>query len=88
MKLYILLLLEIESLSLIIYAKFQIFYCTHYIDYIISSEGIIRPKNPNRLCINNRDDDYTFYFNDIKHNLEKPLCLQFVNFHHRIFNYL
>ena len=85
MKLYILLLLEIESLSLIIYAKFQIFYCTHYIDYIISSEGIIRPINPNTLCRLNRDDNYTFYFNDIKHNLEKPLCLQFVNFHN--YNY-
>ena len=83
MILVIFFLLYVKSFSLIIYAKYQFFYVYHYIDCIISSEGIIKPINPSPTCSLEREGgkDYIFYFKTIQHNLEKSLCLQFVNFH-------
>ena len=74
MIIYILFILEIKALSLIIYAKYQIAYVDDYIDYIISSEGIIQLLNQTKKLHS------TYYFKDVKHDLIKSLCIQIINY--------
>ncbi len=74
MIIYILFILEIKALSLIIYAKYQITNVDNYLDCIISSEGIIQPLNPSKIIYS------TYYFEDIKHDLTKSLCIQIINY--------
>jgi hypothetical protein len=64
---------------LTIYAKFAFFSVDDYIDYISSSEGIFYPVNPTDTYLHGHLENYTFYFNDIKHDLEKELCIQLIN---------
>ena len=64
---------------LTIYSKFAFFYVDDYIEYISSSEGIFYPKNPTYKYFHEHLENYIFYFNDIKHDLEKELCIQLVN---------
>jgi hypothetical protein len=47
-----------------------------YPDYITSSEGRIEPINPFK---EGRNTNYIFYFNIIKHNIAKELCIKWVN---------
>ena len=79
LKVIIYILLYINAFSLIIYFKCQLFYVDDYIDNISSSEGIFTPKNPSHTYISDRNVDYTFKFDEIKHNLKKPLCLEIIN---------
>ena len=81
MRLLILSIISVKLFSMIIYFQCQIFGVDDYIDYIISSEGIFYPKNPSKMYLSQRKEglSYTFYFEDIKHKLEKPLCMEFIN---------
>ena len=75
LQLFVFSLLYNKTFSIIVYFKFQIFNVDDYIDNIISSEGTFTPTNP----IKYYNLDHTFNFNEIKHNLKKPLCIQLVN---------
>ena len=68
-----------NSFSLIVYFKFQISCADDYLDSIISSEGIVEPINPAHTFHSERDYHYIYYFNDIKHNLEKEICVQLID---------
>ena len=73
-KLFIFIILFLKGCPLIIYFKCNLFYVDDYIDYIISSEGNIEPKNPSHTLLSQKSsEDYTFNFDLIKHNLDKPL---------------
>ena len=49
-----------------------------YPDYITSSEGSIEPNNPFK-DLKPDNTKYIFYFNIIKHNIAKELCIKWVN---------
>ena len=67
-------------LSLTMYFKIKINCGNDYPDYINSTEGLIKPNNPSYLWNGDRGyDNYTFDFNVIKHNIETPLCIEWVN---------
>jgi len=75
-QIYILKLLIKEIFSIYAYFYFQIIHATDIPKYIISSEGIIYPKNPNEVCYKNgRGIHYIYNFEKIKHNLEKKICI-------------
>ena len=75
-QLYILKLLIKEIFSIYAYFYFQLIHATDIPKYIISSEGIIYPKNPNEVCYKNgRNIHYVYNFENIKHNLEKKICI-------------
>ena len=77
-----LLLLVNNSFLLIAYFKIEIFCANDYPKYINSSEGNYTPINPNELLHDKRegDFDYIFKFNEIKHNIEKSLCIKLVGY--------
>ena len=77
MKFLVFWLMYFKVSLLIVYAKYQIFYTDDRIDYIMSSEGIIKTLNPRYTGYD--APSYTFLFHDILHNFQKPLCLQFIN---------
>ena len=68
-----------QYLSQIFYLKCEFNCGNDYPDYITSSEGKYRPLNPNYLSNGKRGYYYIFKFDIIKHNLKKPLCIQYVN---------
>ena len=79
-KLYILKLLVKEISSIYAYFYFQILQTTDIPKYIISSEGIIYPKAPNEICYKNgRYIHYIYNFENIKHNLEKKICMYMIS---------
>ena len=65
--------------SLFAYFKYEISCANDYVDYVISSEGIIPPINPNPISHKYRDYYYTYKFSYIIHDTEKPICIQLVN---------
>ena len=81
MKFLVFWLMYFKVSLLIVYAKYQIFYTDDRIDYIMSSEGIIKTLNPRTTAA--KDPSYTFSFHDILHNFQKPLCLQFINYYQK-----
>jgi len=74
----VLLFLYHNSYSLIAYLNIEIFCANDYPTSIISSEGNYPPKNPCTLLFTQRDGglDYVFEFDEIKHNIEKSLCIK------------
>ena len=74
-----LLLLVNNSFLLIAYFKIEIFCANDYPTSIISSEGNYPTLNPQEKFHLERegDFDYIFIFNEIKHNIENPLCIKF-----------
>ena len=67
-------------LSLTMYFKIKINCGNDYPVYINSTEGLIKPNNPSYLhCVDRGYDNYIFDFNVIKHNIETPLCIEWVN---------
>lgn len=76
---FILIFLIKNILSTFIYFDCKINCANDYPDYIISSEGIIQPKNPYPISHRYRDYHYVYNFEKVKHNLEKPICVQLVN---------
>ena len=50
-----------------------------YPDYIISSEGKFEPNNPYKIWNPDIRENYIFDFNIIKHNIDKELCIKWVN---------
>ena len=74
--LYILELLVIGIFSIYGYFDIQIYHETDSTKYIISSEGIFYPKNPNEICYKNgRDLHHIYNFEKIKQDLEKKICI-------------
>jgi len=74
------LLLVNSSFSLIAYFKIEIFYANDFPKYINSSEDSYPPINPQDDIPHFKreiDYDYVFQFNEIKHNIEEPLCIKF-----------
>ena len=75
LQFFVISLLYNKAFSIIAYFKIQIFNVDDYIDYITSSEGNFAPTNP----IKSYNIDHIYNFNEIKHNLKMPLCIQLVN---------
>ena len=75
----VLLFLYQYCFSLIAYFKIEIFCANDYPTSIISSEGNYPTLNPQEKFHLERegDFDYIFIFNEIKHNIENPLCIKF-----------
>lgn len=63
----------IKTFSIIAYFQIQLSCADDYIDSIISSEGNIEPINPSHTYHSQRNYHYIYYFNDIKHNLDKEI---------------
>ena len=62
------------------YFKLEINCANYYPDYLITSEGIIPPNNPNPIDhINRTNYYYIFEFPLLKHNFSLPICIQMVN---------
>ena len=62
------------------YFKLEINCANDYPDYLITSEGIIPPNNPNPIGHKYRTDYYyIFEFPLFKHNFSLPICIQMVN---------
>ena len=62
------------------YFKLEINCANDYPDYLITSEGIIPPTNPNPIGHKYRTNYYyIFEFPLLKHNFSFPLCIQMVN---------
>ena len=80
-QLYIFLkLLVKEIFSAYAYIDIIINHSIDYPKYIISSEGIIYPKNPYEVCYkkNVRDLHVIYNFEKIKQDLEKKICLYMI----------
>ena len=69
----------IKTFSIIAYFQIQLSCADDYIDSIISSEGNIEPINPSHTYHSERNYHYIYYFNDIKHNLDKEICVQLMD---------
>ena len=63
-------------LRTIVYIKYEFTCPNDYPEYIISSEGTFWPINPNNIAF---ALSYIFKFNEIPHDIEKPLCISWVN---------
>ena len=74
--LYILVLLVKGIFSIYGYFDIQIYHATDSPKYIISSEGIFYPKNPNEICNKDgRDLHHIYHFEKIKQDLQKKICI-------------
>ena len=76
---YAIIILFKQFSSQIIYLKCEIECGNDYPDYITSSEGKYQPLNPNYILCEKRGFNYIFKFDIIKHNLNEPLCIEYVN---------
>ena len=63
-------------LRTIVYIKYEFTCANDYPYFITSSEGIFWPINPSN---NGVALSYIFKFNEIPHDIEKPLCISWVN---------
>ena len=79
MKFYIFFILFLKSLSIIMYFQIKLNCLDYYSDYINSTEGIIYPNNPSPILRKRYENNYTFEYNLIKHNIEKELCIKLIN---------
>ena len=61
------------------YFNCEISCANDYPDYLITSEGIIPPINPNPISHRYRDYYYIYNFTATKHDFSKQICLQLVN---------
>ena len=70
-----------------IFSKYAYFDCqincaNDYPQYIISSEGNLKPKNPLEVCHKYRTGENLYHiynFEKIKQNLQKKICIYMVN---------
>jgi len=62
------------------YFDFKLACVDDYPEYIISSEGIIYPENPNQLCLGKRaDKGHIYNFEKVKNDLEQKICICIFN---------